>query len=409
MGFVPLQEFRAHFDQRTLTRTAACLVLLSLASCASFSAIGPSSASISKADRVTVAGAPIKVVDLTDQAARQVASAYQTPPLSQTIGDAPPTQTVIGPGDILQVTVWEAPPAVLFGGYNTFGSAGSPAMTGTVIQQQSTIPPLTVDENGRIRLPFAGSIPAAGRTPAEVEREITSRLVGMAHLPQVSVGIVQNASSTVAVLGNIKTNGRVPITPRGERLLDIIAAAGGVSNPVTKTAIEVQRDAKVGYVPLSTLLRDPSQNVRVGPHDVVTVLYQDFSFTALGATSTSGEIPFESTGISLAQALARVGGLKDTRANARGAFVFRFEKPSALDPAVAAVSPRTPDGRVPVIYRVNLRDPASLFAAQDFPMRDKDVIYVSTAPLSDLQNFVSILSSMAFTAIGLGKALPSIP
>jgi polysaccharide export outer membrane protein len=223
------------------------------------------------------------------------------------------------------------------------------------------------------------------------------------------VGIVQNASSTVAVLGNIKTNGRVPITPRGERLLDIIAAAGGVSNPVTKTAIEVQRDAKVGYVPLSTLLRDPSQNVRVGPHDVVTVLYQDFSFTALGATSTSGEIPFESTGISLAQALARVGGLKDTRANARGAFVFRFEKPSALDPAVAAVSPRTPDGRIPVIYRVNLRDPASLFAAQDFPMRDKDVIYVSTAPLSDLQNFVSILSSMAFTAIGLGQALPSIP
>jgi polysaccharide export outer membrane protein len=62
-----------------------------------------------------------------------------------------------------------------------------------------------------------------------------------------------------------------------------------------------------------------------------------------------------------------------------------------------------------VIYRVNLRDPASLFAAQDFPMRDKDVIYVSTAPLSDLQNFVSILSSMAFTAIGLGQALPSIP
>jgi polysaccharide export outer membrane protein len=348
-------------------------------------------------------------VNLTDQAARQVANAYQLPPLSEAIGDAPPTGTVIGPGDVLQVTIWEAPPAVLFGGYTTLGSAGSPAMTGTVIQQQSTIPPLTVDENGRIRLPFAGSITAAGHTPAEIEREIANRLVGMAHLPQVSVGIAQNASSTVAVLGQIKTNGRVPITPRGERLLDIIAAAGGVSNPVTKTAIEVQRDAKVGYVPLSTLLRDPSQNVRLGPRDVVTVLYQDFSFTALGAVSTSGEMPFESTGISLAQALARVGGLKDTRANARGAFVFRFEKPSAVDPAVAAVSPRTADGRIPVIYRIDMRDPASLFAAQDFPIRDKDVIYVSTAPLSDLQNFVSILSSMAFTAIGLGQAIPSIP
>jgi polysaccharide export outer membrane protein len=403
-----LQELLANFD-RTLIRVVACLVPLSLASCASFSAIGPSSASISKADRVTVAGAPIKVVDLTDQGARQVASAYQLPPLSDTIGDAPPTETVVGPGDVLQVTVWEAPPAVLFGGYTSLGSAGSPSITGTVIQQQSSIPPLTVDESGRIRLPFAGSIQAAGRTPAEIEREVRNRLSAMAHLPQVSVGIVQNSSSTVAVLGAIKTSGRVPITPRGERLLDIIAAAGGVSNPVTKTAIEVQRDSKVGYVSLSNLLRDPVQNVRLGPRDVVTVLYQDFSFTALGAISTSGEIPFESTGITLAQALARVGGLKDTRANARGAFVFRFEKPSAVDPAVAAVSPRTPDGRIPVIYRINLRDPASLFAAQDFPIRDKDVIYVSTAPLSDLQNFVSILSSMAFTAIGLGQALPSLP
>lgn len=404
-----MQELLAKFDRTTVVRVAACLLPFSLASCAAFSAIGPSSNAISKADRVTVAGAPIKVIDVTDLVARRVAAAYQSPPLSQTIGDAPPTETVVGPGDTLQVTVWEAPPAVLFGGYTALGSSGSPSITGTVIQQQSTIPPLTVDENGRIRIPFAGSIQAAGRTPAEIEAEIRSRLAGMAHLPQVSVGIVQNASSTVAILGDIKTSGRIPITPRGERLLDIIAAAGGVSNPVTKTAIEVQRDSKVGFVPLSTLLRDPSQNVRLGPHDVVTVLYQDFSFTSLGAVSTSGEIPFEGTGITLAQALARVGGLKDTRANARGAFIFRFEKPSAVDPAVAAASPRTPDGRIPVIYRINLREPAALFAAQDFPIRDKDVIYVSTAPLSDLQNFVSILSSMAFTVIGLGQALPSIP
>ena len=90
----------------------------------------------------------------------------------------------------------------------------------------------------------------------------------------------------------------------------------------------------------------------------------------------------------------------------RGAFVFRYEDPAALDPAVAASSPRTPDGRVPVIYRVDLRNPATLFAAQNFPMRNKDILYVSTAPLSDLQRFVSILSSMAFTFIGLGQAVP---
>jgi polysaccharide export outer membrane protein len=50
-----------------------------------------------------------------------------------------------------------------------------------------------------------------------------------------------------------------------------------------------------------------------------------------------------------------------------------------------------------------------MFAAQDFPIRDKDIVYVSTAPASDLQRFMGILSSMAFTIIGLGQAIPSVP
>jgi len=392
-----------------LFRAAACLAFLSLAACASFPAGGPTSAAIDKAGSLTVAGAPIRVVDVNDTIARQVQAAHQIPPLSQVIGDAPPTETVIGPGDVLQVTVWEAPPAVLFGGNMSFGSTAAPGIPGAIVQQQSAIPPLTVDENGRIRLPFAGSIVAAGRTPSEVEQEIVRRLHGMAHEPQVAVTIARNESSTVAVMGDVKASGRIPLSPRGERLLDILAGAGGVSQPVNKTAVQVARGSRVGSVPLETIVRDPDQNIRLGPNDVVTVLYQELSFTALGATGKSEEIPFESTGISLAQALARSGGLRDDRANPRGAFVFRFESPAALGPGVVAQGPRMADGRVPVIYRFDLRNPASMFAAQDFPIRDKDIVYVSTAPASDLQRFMGILSSMAFTIIGLGQAIPSVP
>lgn len=386
-----------------------CLACLSLASCASFPASGPTSGAINKAGALVVAGAPIRVVDVNDAVARRVAAAHQIPPLSQVIGNAPPIETVIGPGDILQVTVWEAPPAVLFGGNMSFGSTTAAGIPGAIVQQQQAIPPLTVDENGRIRLPFVGSVVAAGKTPSELEHEIARRLTGMAHDPQVSVGITRNESATVAVMGDVKASGRIPLTPRGERLLDILAGAGGVSQPVNKTAVQVARGSKVGSVPLETIVRDPSQNIRLGPDDVVTVLYQELSFIALGATGKSDEIPFESTGISLAQALARSGGLKIDQANARGAFVFRFEDPAALDPAVVAQSPKTTDGRVPVIYRFDLRNPATMFAARDFPIRDKDIVYVSTAPASDLQRFVSILSSMAFTVIGLGQALPSVP
>lgn len=381
-------------------------VMSTMAGCSTMGSGGPSASSVSRSDGVFVGNAPIKVVEVTDGVARQVMSAQRLPLLSEAIGNAAPTDSVIGNGDLLQVTIWEAPPAVLFGGSTSFGQSGGISSSGTPVGQNSAIPEMMVDEGGQIRLPFVGAVRVAGRTPPEVEREIASRLRGMAHDPQVSVRISQNVSSTVAVVGDVAASGRIPITPRGERLLDVIAAAGGTTQSVGKVSIQVTRNGKEALVPLEAVIRNPAQNIRLGPDDIVTVLFQPFKFTALGATSTSAEIPFESTGITLAEALGRVGGLKDERANVRGAFIFRFEDPKALDPAIAAVSPRTPDGQVPVIYRIDLRNPATLFAAQNFPMRNKDILYVSTAPLSDLQRFVNILSSMAFTFIGLGQAVP---
>jgi polysaccharide biosynthesis/export protein len=381
-------------------------LLLALAACSTMGSGGPTSSAISRADGVVLGNAQIRVIDVTDAVARRVMNAQRMPSLSQTIGDAAPTDSVIGRGDLLQVTVWEAPPAVLFGSNSSFGRDGGGTPTGTSVGQNSSIPEMMVDESGRIRLPFVGAVRAAGLTPPQVEREIAARLRGMAHDPQVSVRISQNVSSTVAVVGDVKTSGRIPITPRGERLLDAIAAAGGTSEAIGKVSVQVSRGGQEALVPLETVIRNPAENIRLGPNDVVTVLFQPFKFTALGATNSSAEVPFESTGLTLAEALGRVGGLKDERANVRGAFVFRYEDPAALDPAIAGSSPRTADGRVPVIYRLDLRNPATLFAAQNFPMRNKDILYVSTAPLSDLQRFVSILSSMAFTFIGLGNAVP---
>ncbi|WP_246167343.1 polysaccharide biosynthesis/export family protein [Sphingomonas piscis] len=367
---------------------------------------GPTAGAINKSDGVMIGSAPIQVVDVTDPLARFVEAAHRERPLSQTLGDAAVTQTIIGHGDLLQVTVMEAPPAVLFGGNRSFGA--SSVAGGEMIGSSATIPELMVDENGQIRVPFAGAITAAGRTPQQVERQIQARLKGMAHDPQVSVRIAQNMSSTVAVVGEVGKSGRVPITPTGERLLDVISLAGGPSRPVGKVMVQVTRQGQVAAQPLEEIIRDPAQNIRVGRNDIVTLHYQPYSFTALGAASKSGEIDFESTGLTLANAMGRVGGLRDDRANAKGAFVFRFETPSAVAPEIAAISPRTADGRIPIIYRVDFRNPATLFAAQHFPMRDEDILYVASAPISDLQRFVGILSSMAFTFIGLGQAVPGL-
>ena len=111
--------------------------------------------------------------------------------------------------------------------------------------------------------------------------------------------------------------------------------------------------------------------------------------------------------ITLAQALGRIGGLREDRADIRGVFVFRLEDPAALDPALASGVQLTEGGKVPVIYRLNLADASGFFVAQDFPVRDEDVLYVSSAPLVDLQRFIATLSGFAFSTIAIGSALGS--
>ena len=391
-----------------LFRLAACALVGSLSACSSLGSSGPSAGIVRSANGRTLGSADIKVVDVTESVARHVLADSRSTMFSEALGEVPPTGMIIGRGDTLEVTVWEAPPAVLFGANANFGNMDSTSVIASSagVSQKTALPEMMVDGDGMIRIPFAGAVQAAGRTPREIEREIANRLSGKAHEPQVAVRLVTNANATVTVVGDVAQNTRVPLTPRGERLLDVIATAGGVKQPIGKMTIQITRGDRVATLPLETVIHDPAQNIRLRSDDVVTALFQPFSFTSLGATGQSAEVPFEGTGLTLAQALGRIGGLKDDRADIRGVFIFRFEDPAALEPASAASARRTPDGRVPVIYRVNLRDPASFFVAQSFPIKNKDVVYISNAPLTDFARFMSIASSMAFTAIGLGQAIP---
>jgi polysaccharide export outer membrane protein len=387
---------------RTLVAT---ILLLSLAACSSLGANGPTSSRIRHASEEAIGTANIQIIPVTEAVARQAALASPRTSFAGILGDSPPTETVIGRGDVLQVSIWEAPPALLFGTSTSFGATDSASALATSggMTSQTSIPDMMVNDAGFISIPFAGRIRAGGLTPSQVEREIQNGLRGKAHDPQVVVQITRNATAGVTTVGEIANNTRIPLTPRGERLLDVIAAAGGLKTPVDKTTVQIIRGDRTVTMSMAAVLRDPAENIRLQPNDIVTATSQAYSFTALGATTSSSEVPFETTGITLAQALGRAGGLNPDRADPRGVFIFRFESPTAVPPAIAATAARTADGRIPVVYTVDMKDPASFFVAQNFRIRDKDVLYVSRAPLSDLQRFVSVVASIAFPVLNLTK------
>ena len=331
----------------------------------------------------------IRIVDVNDAVARKVIASRKQGLFSEIFGVFAPPVHAVGAGDVLEVSIWEAPPAALFGS-PTFDARSGPSTA-----RVTTLPEQMVAGDGTINIPFAGQVAAAGRSTLQIETEIEQRLKGKAHQPQVLVRVIRNNTSNVTVVGDVNASLRMPLTARGERLLDALAAAGGTRQPVNKTTLQVARGGQVQALPLDTIIRDPSQNILLLPGDVITSLYQPLSFTVLGATGKNEEVNFEAQGISLAQALARAGGLQDTRADAQGVFIFRFESADALESAGTATV-TTPEGKIPVIYRVDLKNPATFFVAQSFPIQNRDVLYVSNAPAAELQKFLNIVVSVVY-------------
>jgi polysaccharide biosynthesis/export protein len=371
---------------------AAALVVVSLLSgCAGFiPTIGPSRAEIQR-DDTPVGAAAIQVVDVNAAVTGELLAQRKQQLFSKTLAAKAQYSRLVGPGDVLEVTIWEAAPATLFG-----SSLEMPG--GIATSHATTLPPQMVDDEGDISVPFAGRIVASGKTLEEIESEIVDRLRGKANQPQVLVRRTQDFSADATVVGDVNRSIRVPLVPGNDRLLDALAEAGGVKEPVNKVTIQVTRGEKVYALPLETIIRDPRQDVNLEPGDVITALYQPYSFTALGATGKDDEINFETQGISVAQALARSGGLLDQRSNPKGIFIFRFMPKGALlwqhGPVTA-----TPDGMVPVVFRIDLTKPSSFFLIQSFPMEDKDILYVSNAPVTEMQKFLNLLFTVAYPVL----------
>lgn len=299
------------------------------------------------------------------------------PPFASILADVRPVGTTVGIGDALEVTIWEAPPATLFGGAAYDTRIG----TGTSAARSSALPELLVGPDGTITIPFAGRIQANGRTLAQIQDTIVSRLRGKANSPQAMVRLVRNATATVTVMGDVGQSARLPLTPAGERLLDALAAVGGVKQPVNLVTIQVSRGGTSHRMVLSDIIEKSENNIVLAKDDVVTALYQPYSFTVLGAAGRNDEIRFEAFGITLSQALGRIGGLQDGRANPRGVFLFRWEEPEVAGGA-----------RRPVIYSFDLKDPAVYFLAQQFRVSDRDMIYITNSPVAELQRFIGIVS-----------------
>jgi polysaccharide biosynthesis/export protein len=315
---------------------------------------------------------------------------------------AKPTQ-VVGVGDTLNISVFEAAPGGLF----TPGQAAG-ARPGNFVD----LPAQAVDQKGSIYVPYAGEIPAAARTIPDIQQAIVARLRNRAIEPQVVVSLNQQHSSVVSVLGDVNTPGVLALNSVGERLLALIARAGGPKYEAVETYVTLQRDGRRVKVLLSHVVHDPRENIFVRPNDVIFLTRESPTFTALGALNQNvfgfnSEIPFDVETLTLAQAMGKAGGLNDQQSDPGEIYVYRYEDRVFLE-KLGVDTTRFTFERIPTIYHLNLRDPSGLLLAAGFQMRTKDVMYVANAKVVDYYKLLTLINNTTATASNTANMVTNV-
>jgi polysaccharide biosynthesis/export protein len=340
-------------------------------------------------------GPPYGLVKLTPDVVN-ILDEYGPRALSATFGDRrPPPEIKFGIGDIVSVTIFEAAAGGLY----------IPAEAGVRPGNFVTLPNQPVDSKGFLTVPYAGHVLTAGKTVGEVEKEIVDRIKDRAIEPQVEVALVTQNSSLVSVLGQVNNasaftpSGRIAAQPGGERLLDMITRAGGLSSPGQDTWVVLVRNGRRASVPFGAIIYEPGNNIWIWPHDTIFLYTEPQTYLAFGASGTQGQFKFSAGPTSsawrmtLAEAVAAAGGLIDIQADPGSVFLYRRE-PRELAEKLGVDCSKMNGPTVPVVYSVSFADPAGYFLATRVQMHNKDVIFAANAQSVDITKFANFLSTL---------------
>src|SRR6516165_3970078 len=349
-----------------------------LGACSIMPANGPASRDVVGASADVVPSSaqslPYAVVRVTPEAEGIIAE--YNPRISGTWPDRQtPKELKFGIGDIVAVSIFESSSGGLFIPPEASDRPGN----------FIALPNQPVNTKGYISIPYAGSsrkILAKDKRPDEVEDEIIEALKDKAIDPQAVVTLVEQRTSLISVLGDVNNPARFPATPEGERLLDVLTRAGGPKSQGYDSWVIVERDNKRGLAPFGALIYEPSNNIWVHPHDTIYVYRDPQTFVVFGASGTQGLFPFDAWRLSLAEALAKAAGLQDVQADPASVFIYRGET-RELAARLGINCDRFDGPIIPIVYNINLRDPAGYFLTTRFQMRNKDVIFAANNPTVD--------------------------
>jgi len=318
------------------------------------------------------------------------------------------------PGDLIGITVYETAGSTLFQGAVPALMTGTP---GLAAPQPSTIPLQLVEADGKVTVPYVGRVTVAGRTPSQAAAIIQEGLANQTVRPQVVVSMAGNVSNTIAVGGEVTKAGLMPLTLRGEKLLDAVAWAGGPKSSAIQMDLRLMRGQQVFSVPLTQIMSNSQDNIVAQPNDNISLVFNPKTFLVMGATQKVNQYPFDVETITLAEAIARAGGGIETTTNLAAVYLFRYE-PAPFAREVLTVDHQAVDkryvsaradslegaGSIPFVYRVDLTQADGYFFAQQVHLRNKDIVVLATAEAAQFLKLMQVIRAISGTYFDLTRS-----
>ncbi|GHA01162.1 sugar transporter [Ignatzschineria ureiclastica] len=297
---------------------------------------------------------------------------YMRPQLTQlkkTVSKPAIPELYLTPGDVISVMISDsAEDGALFAPL----SAG-----GTVFEK------VRLNSQGAISLPYVGSLSLRGLTTTQAEAKIREQLKRYVTDPQVFINITGDLGGSILVAGDVNKPGRYSTLEGPLTLLDVVNLAGGPKLEPYLVDVVVRNGQQVSRYNYEDLLN--GMNHPISANTEVVVERAKKRFVAMGAVQKPGLHDFPSKSPTLLDALGTIGGLSEQKANASGVFVFRLADGTQYDSKTNTITAK----EKPQVFQLNLKDPTSMFVAQQFLVQPEDAIYVTNAATYEFQKLIS--------------------
>ncbi len=365
----------------------SCLIFpLVLAGCSGvISAAGPGASTIINSKQKDSSGAPTlengyKFVELKPSTITEYMRP-QTTQLKTNISKPSIPDLRLTAGDVIRVMISDsAEDGALFAPL---------AAGGTVFDK------VRLNSQGSISLPYVGNLSLKGLTTSQAEARVREQLTKFVSDPQVFISLTGDLGGSVLVAGDVNKPGRYSTLEGPLTLLDVVNLAGGPKLEPYLVDVVVRNGSSVQRYNYEELLN--GLNHPIAANTEVVIERARKRFVAMGAVSKPGLHDFPSKDPSLLDVLGTISGLNEQKANASGVFVFRLSDGITFDPVTNTITSK----EKPIVFQLNMKDPTSMFVAQQFRVQPDDAVYVTNAAVYEFQKLISPIIQV----LVLGNAL----